>query len=185
MEQEISKYLLQLRRSHPFLATISLFATYRFTEETGTFLSQGKNILINPDFFSRTPGVERVGLLLHVTLHTALQHSARCGLRNKDIWNIAADIVVNNIILETGKFSPPSGTVIIPHLNNLSVEQVYEHLVQSQKKAHCIYNIFTSASCHTTSPWSCYASTIRSEQPAAVCRTLVGDSSALCGFIAH
>lgn len=135
VDQEISKYLLQLRRSHPFLATISLFATYRFTEETSTFLSQGKNILINPDFFSRTPSVERVGLLLHVTLHTALQHSARCGLRNKDIWNIAADIVVNNIILETGKFSPPSGTVIVPHLNNLSVEQVYEHLVQTQKKA--------------------------------------------------
>lgn len=134
MEQEISKYLLQLRRAHPFLATISLFATYKFTLETETFLSQGNNILLNPNFFSRVPSVERVGLLLHVTLHTALQHSARRGLRNMDIWNIAADIVVNNIILDTGKFSPPSNTVIIPQMNTLSVEQVYEHLVHSQTK---------------------------------------------------
>ncbi len=128
MDQRISSYLLQLRRHHPFLATISLMATYQFDAQTDNITADGKSIQINPDYFQQLAIDEKNGLLLHATLHNALLHPIRCGVRDLQIWNIAADIVVNQIIIEAGAFKPPPNTAVEPKYADLSVEQVYEKL---------------------------------------------------------
>lgn len=128
MDQRISGYLLQLRRHHPFLATISLMATYQFDAQTDKITADGKSIQINPDYFHQLAIDEKNGLLLHATLHNALLHPIRCGARDFTIWNIAADIVVNQIIIEAGVFKPPPNTAVEPKYADLSVEQVYEKL---------------------------------------------------------
>ncbi len=128
MDQRISSYLLQLRRHHPFLATISLMAEYQFDVQVKQMSADGRTIRINPDYYQRLAADEKNGMLLHVTLHNALLHPVRRGARNLKIWNIAADIVVNQIIIEAGVFKPPANTAIEPKYADLSVEQVYEKL---------------------------------------------------------
>lgn len=135
MDKAISAYLLKLRRSHPFLATLSLFARYEFKSDVDKFCTDDRTIYIDPEYFKPLGQEEKTGLLLHVTLHTALQHGLRVSIRNPTIWNIAADIVVNNIILETGIFKPPRDTAVDKQYMDWSVEQVYEQLMALPKKS--------------------------------------------------
>ena len=130
MEREVSAYLVKLRREHPFLATLSLYMDYRFTEAVEHFDTDGRRTRINPQYFGQLDGDERIGTLLHTTLHSALLHPIRRGARDPDIWNIAADIVANEIIAE-GTFRPPPQTAFEPRYAGMSVEQVYAKLITS------------------------------------------------------
>ena len=140
MEREISAHLLKLRRSNPFLATISLYAQYEFSKRVERFEADGIRIYINPDYLNRLQEKQKTGTLLHVTLHAALLHGQRVGFRNQVVWNIAADIVVNNIITESGDFQIPPGTAAEKKYANLSVEQVYEALMHLHNKSEAIGN---------------------------------------------
>lgn len=128
MDKQFSAYLLKLRREHPFLATLSLHINFKFSERVRSFEADGKDALIHPQYFSTLNADQRTGTLLHTTLHCALLHGIRCGARSLPIWNIAADIVVNDIIAESG-FKPPPGTAVEPRYSGLSVEQVYVRLL--------------------------------------------------------
>lgn len=138
MEQEISAHLLKLRRTHPFLATISLFARYRFNNRVDSFETDGNYIDINPDYFKQLKDKQKTGVLLHVTLHAALLHPQRIALRNPSIWNIAADIVVNNTIFQAGSFEVPPKTAFEEKYADLCVEQVYEALMHIYNKSETI-----------------------------------------------
>jgi predicted metal-dependent peptidase len=84
--------------------------------------------------------------MLHEVLHAALLHVVRRGpARDKVLWNIACDIVVNGMIFaEAGrsdknsawKLSLPEGHVREPELENYSVEEVYEIIQADDKYQH-------------------------------------------------
>ncbi len=128
-DREISTHLLRMRRSHPFFAALSMFARYQFHPSVEHCETDGDRIYISPTYFKQLPLDQRTGLLLHVTLHAALLHPFRRGLREPRVWNTAADIVVNNLIIDSGKFEPPPGTAIETRFKDLSVEQIYERLM--------------------------------------------------------
>ena len=94
----ISASLLRLRMRSPFFATLALFARFIPTQRIATAATDGKDILFNPDYLLSLPTPQQDGLLLHEVLHAALLHVLRRGVRDKEVWNIAADIVVNGII---------------------------------------------------------------------------------------
>ncbi len=130
MDKQVSAYLVKLRREHPFLATLSLYMDYRFTERVERFEADGRVARINPRFFAELNVDEQMGTLLHTTLHCALMHTVRRGSRIPEIWNIAADIVVNEVILGTS-FKVPPDTAVEPRYAEMSVEQVYVKLLNS------------------------------------------------------
>lgn len=128
MDQLISAYLIKLRREHPFFATLSLYMRYEFDDRIRQFTTDGRTARLNPRYLSNLKASERVGTLLHLTLHCALNHPRRCGSRIAEIWNIAADIVVNQIIVES-HFEAPPNTAIDPRYGDCSVEFVYSKLL--------------------------------------------------------
>lgn len=130
MERDVSSYLVRLRREHPFLATLSLYVDYRFADSGPQFETDGRVVRINSNYFSELNTDQRIGTLMHLTLHAALLHPVRRGPRLAEIWNIAADIVVNGIIADT-QFDPPPDTAVEPRYAGLSVEQVYGKLLNS------------------------------------------------------
>ena len=134
----ISASLLRLRMRSPFFATLALFARFIPTQRTATAATNGKDILFNPDYLLSLPTRQQDGLLLHEVLHAALLHVLRRGVRDKEIWNIAADIVVNGIIYQQGCFELPSGGIRDKKLEHLSVEEIYELL--QQQCSHCLGN---------------------------------------------
>jgi len=125
----ISASLLRLRMKSPFFATLALFTHIHTTERLPTAATDGKNIFINPEFVQSLSSAQVDGLLLHEVLHAALLHVTRRGERNKEVWNIAADIVVNGMIIQTGGFELPQWVIREEKLEHLSVEEIYEILL--------------------------------------------------------
>ena len=124
----ISASLLRLRMKSPFFATLALFARFIPTETMPTAATNGKDVFFNPEFLQSLPKPQQDGLILHEILHAALLHVSRRGVREPQRWNIAADIVVNGIIVQQGCFELPQGGIRDTKLENFSVEEIYELL---------------------------------------------------------
>jgi predicted metal-dependent peptidase len=114
----------------PFFATLALFTRFIPTQSLPTAATDGKDIFFNPDYLISLPNAQQDGLLLHEVLHAALLHGLRRGVREPKLWNIAADIVVNGMIVQQGVFTLPPGGLRDPKLEHLSVEEIYELLLK-------------------------------------------------------
>ncbi len=130
LEKIISASRLRIRMKSPFFATLSLFAHYQPSQAIPTAATDGKDIFFNPDFLLSLTKSQQDGLLLHELLHAALLHVTRRGSREPQLWNIAADIIVNGLIIEQGLFELPEGGIRKPEWEKMSVEEVYELLLK-------------------------------------------------------
>ena len=62
------------------------------------FHNNNYQLIVNPDFFNPLPLEQRMGILVHETLHVILKHIFRKGERNHTLFNVAADIALNQSI---------------------------------------------------------------------------------------
>ena len=131
LQKQISATILQLRVRSPFFATLALFARIHFTDAVPAAGTDGRDIYLNQQFWQELTPPQRLGLLAHEVLHAALLHTVRRGHRDLLLWNIAADIVVNGIVLAQPNFELPAGAISNPSLEHLSVEEIYHILQQS------------------------------------------------------
>ena len=114
----------------PFLGSLLLFAETISTDTISTAATNGRQIMINPQFFERLTLDQQEAVLLHEVLHAALLHVSRGMGRDAKRWNIAADIVVNGILTREG-FDLPKDSVHEQALERFSVEEVYDLLEKS------------------------------------------------------
>jgi predicted metal-dependent peptidase len=125
----ISASLLRLSSQSPFFGTLALFASIQASEQIPTAATDGKTLYFNPEYFKALNALERDGILLHEVLHAVLLHVIRRGGREPKLWNIAADIVINGMIIKAG-FTLPKGGLRDSRLEDMDVESVYEYLLQ-------------------------------------------------------
>lgn len=135
LQRQITATILQLRARSPFFATLALFARSILTETVPTAATDGRDLFFNVAFWNSLTPAQRLGLLAHEVLHAALLHVVRRGPRDPLLWNIAADIVVNGIILSQPGFELPAGHLREQKLEHLSVEEVY-HLLQAHPEQY-------------------------------------------------
>ncbi len=125
----ISASLTRICAHSAFFATLALFARVEQSQQVPTAATDGQNIYVNPNFFMPLSPAERDGLLLHEVLHAALLHVPRRGGRDPKLWNVAADIVINGMILKQG-LTLPKGGLRDERREHLSVEEVYELILR-------------------------------------------------------
>ncbi|MBE9226379.1 hypothetical protein IQ264_13195 [Phormidium sp. LEGE 05292] len=128
LEKRISASLLRLQTRSPFFATLALFTHIRITEQVPIAATDGQDIFINSKFVRSLSSSDLDGLLLHEVLHAALLHVVRRQAREYQLWNIAADIVVNGMVAQQEGMTLPKGSIRDPKLELLSVEEIYEIL---------------------------------------------------------
>ncbi len=139
-EEIISKCKLQVRKECQFFGALMLFASIKETKKYDTACTDGKDIYFNMNFLKSLNSSEQNALMLHEVLHMALLHVTRRQNRDPKIWNIAADIVVNDLILRNTPFRLPKGAIIDKTYSDKSVEFVYESLLKNNKyKKHKSY----------------------------------------------
>jgi len=141
-QRQISAAIIQLRLRSPFFATLTLFARIILSQTERTAATDGRDIFIKLDFWHGLTSMERLGLLAHEVLHAALLHIPRRGSRDPLLWNIAADIVVNGIVLAEEGFALPEGHIREKDLEHLSVEEIYHKLIEKpglQERLHLIF----------------------------------------------
>ena len=73
-------------------------------------------------------------VLAHEFLHAGLQHAERCQGRDRYLWNVACDYVINGWLYEMGVGEMPDGILYDENLKNQSAEEIYDDLVQNLKK---------------------------------------------------
>lgn len=127
----ISATRIRLRRCSPFFAALALFVDFRFTEEVPIAATDGKLLFFHPEGYGDLNPSERDAVFLHELLHAALLHPSRRGVREPELFNIAADIVVNGMVAAEESVALPQGAIRNNKLEHLSVEEVYE-LLQKQ-----------------------------------------------------
>lgn len=133
-DQLVSALLLGLRMRAPFFATLALFARFRPSDVDLPTATDGRDIFINPYRLHELPREQQEGFLLHTLLHAALLHLARRGVRDRQVWNMAADIVVNGIITTQSGCVVPQNSPRDTALEHLAVEEVYELLLLSPER---------------------------------------------------
>ncbi len=94
--------------------------------------SMNHSIKINPDFFCGMTHEQQASVLAHEVYHYALMHDVRRGHRNPQLYQKAADQVVNNL-LEQGGFELPFGVECDSKYRNMSTEHVYNLMEHEQK----------------------------------------------------
>ena len=128
VEKLWSRFLLKLKVQHPFFATVAMFAHFSLDEQVTVAQTLNKQVVINPHFLTSISEDQRFSYLLHQILHLALGHIPRGQGRNELLWNIAADISVNNIIVESTAWPAAPQTAWDRRYSGDSVERIYASL---------------------------------------------------------
>lgn len=136
---------LQIFNKHPFIGTIAMNLDLIPTRDPrlDTAMTDGKAIFFDIDFMSRLKPEEIQFVLGHEIWHTVMLHFARCDKRSKNLFNVAGDMEVNQI-LEADGFIPPE-KVMFPNRthgryckfnfpDNLSAEEYYDLLIKFQEE---------------------------------------------------
>ncbi len=129
-EERLTRARTRLVLDQPFFGTLSL----RLKLAPGllaTMATDGIRIVYNPGFVDQLKPAELEGTLAHEVLHCALGHHCRRGNRDPRLWNEAADLAINPILIKNG-FALPSGALIDPAFTNLSAEEIYARLLQKR-----------------------------------------------------
>jgi predicted metal-dependent peptidase len=114
---------VKLQRSHPFFAYILM--NMRITEcSKDSFIdTMGVNeigdLFFNAEFVKKLPQEEVNGVLAHEAMHIATQTFQREGKRDRFLWNITTDYIINYLLLKEG-FTLPK-TVLRPDDNGFIV----------------------------------------------------------------
>ena len=132
-DELVAKAVIQIKESNEFFGALMLFSEFKKSKEIPTAATDGKKVFVNEEFFYSLKSSEQNGLLLHEVLHMALLHVPRMGSRELKKWNIAADYVVNDLILRNSKFSLPNGAIKSSNQEywDKSVEYIYEKIPNS------------------------------------------------------
>lgn len=135
LSRRISAAKGRLLLRHPFFGRLLLHLGVAFGD-CGTACTDGQRIIFDPDFAQTLDDGELDFVLLHELMHCVLDHFSRKKHREKERFNIAADIVVNSMILEVlglEEFSLQGNPVMHLAPNGRegrlhSAEEVYEML---------------------------------------------------------
>lgn len=124
--------LARMHLRSAFFSSLALFARFEASERVPTAATDGLTIYVNPEFLASLTPDEQDALLVHEVLHAALLHVPRRSGRDPQVWNIAADIVVNGMLVKEG-YKLPEGGLRNAQIEHWSTEEVYEHLLKQQK----------------------------------------------------
>ncbi|MEE0955800.1 MAG: VWA-like domain-containing protein [Eubacterium sp.] len=123
---------------YPFFGRLALHMNFGLAECETAFTDM-ERIVFDPKFMSRLSDEELAFVLMHEIMHCVLKHCVRGNGLDQEAYNIACDIVVNSILLETmqrEEFSvdgepamhlAPDGTEGRKH----TAEEVYRMLMQN------------------------------------------------------
>ncbi|MBF0236662.1 MAG: hypothetical protein HQM12_03060 [SAR324 cluster bacterium] len=144
LNNKLSHCLLKLLNREPFFTHLAGHLNRWFTDTVPTMgvgILHGKlTLAVNPAFFQEKLRDDplRIAVLKHELLHVLFQHPFRqCSTENHTLWNIAADLVVNQYL---GEWPLPEGGVSLSMFKEFklspgqTLEWYFDWLCQNQKE---------------------------------------------------
>lgn len=120
-----------------FLTHILLCLKMSWNENIKTAQTNSIVLEINPHWFCAQGRRERVGVLAHESWHVASDHCLidRCGTRDPEDWNAAADYRINSWIVTEGLPLPPHALLETKYFDDKwTTELIYDDLQKQDKE---------------------------------------------------
>lgn len=143
IEQEIQRFKMELLRKMPFYGDVLMHLVFFEDKRIDTAATDGKTIWYNPVFLSTLNPGERNFVLMHEVFHVLLRHGIRNAdrKRDKEIWNVACDIIVNDMLTKLSydmsragiSISKPSVGVFAGISSGETAENLYAKIFSDNK----------------------------------------------------
>ena len=98
-----------------------------------TAATDGERIFMDIAFCSKLSTDERLFVMAHEVWHCVLMHMLRCQTRDPPTFNVATDMEVNRMLKIEGLKSPEWCLMPKREWDELSAEEIYEHIRKRQK----------------------------------------------------
>lgn len=150
LEQELQKFKFDVLRKMPFYGDILMRLNIVENNSFPTAATNGLSIMYNSKFMSRLSPGERNYVMMHEVFHVLLMHCKRNPNKNNKLWNVACDMVVNNMLDKLTSsmrnagiaFERPRDGVFANLSDSDTVENIYQKLSEQNKnrKSMEVYN---------------------------------------------
>lgn len=142
----IAKAKFRMYKEQPFFSYILDSLAIEENPQVSTMgVTPKLQLLYAPQFVEGLKLEELIGVLAHEVLHVAYNHIGRVKSRNSRIWNVAADVVINNILLREKFVLPKNGLlpkddsiriggITISDISSKSAEMIYNELIKGREK---------------------------------------------------
>lgn len=118
---------------YPFFGSTITNVEYQELLDIDTAATDGNKIYYNPEFLGGLTIEEQIFILAHEVCHIAFNHISRRKDKDKNLWNIATDAVINQLLKKDG-LKMLDGLIDIPEAIDYDAETYYEKLLQGQKE---------------------------------------------------
>lgn len=109
-------------------------------------VDKNANLYYNPQFVNDLTEEELKGVLCHEIMHVALEHLIRMRSEtSRDMWNIATDIAINNMLVNNNITLPKCG--LIPKNNSITLDKIRVDNIESKTAEDIYAEIFDNCDC--------------------------------------
>lgn len=123
-----TKLRLFYEKNSGFIAALVATIEFIWDRSIPTACTNGVMMAWNPDFFLSLDKESRVTVLAHEAWHIGFQHMARCGHRDPQDYNSAADYVINNMLKDHGYYMDGFPYLLDPQYKGMTTEEVYDKI---------------------------------------------------------
>ena len=144
IEQDLQQFKMEMLMYRPFFGDILLRLPIVQDDSIRTACTDGWTIRWNSRFLSGMNSAQRHYVLMHEVLHTLLLHPSRMQHHDHEIWNIAADMVVNQmcdeILRDINRLTPdilmqrPDNGVFAALPRDMALEDLYGLIKANYKR---------------------------------------------------
>lgn len=106
-----------LNKSHPFFARMTMTLIFVEDKKCPTMgVNKYGMLYYNPEFVESLTSDELMGVLCHEVCHCMMEHMTRGEKKDHKIYNVAGDLVINDMILQNGMKLPKKA--LLPSTNH-------------------------------------------------------------------
>ena len=118
---------------YPFFGSVVANSNFIAEPAVETAGTDGQTIYYNPNFIESITDDQKTFIFAHEICHIAFDHIFRSEGKDKDLWNIATDSVINSFLKQDG-LPIVEGGVDIPEAINYDAEEMYEKPLGEKKQ---------------------------------------------------
>lgn len=133
MSTDIDSIKRKLLIKYPTFGSVIANIEFQASKDIETAGTDGKVLLYNPKFLGGLSEKKQIFIFAHEICHVAFEHIFRSEGKDKRLWNIATDSVINALLKQDG-LPIVEGGVDIPEAINYDAEEMYNKLLEEKKK---------------------------------------------------
>jgi predicted metal-dependent peptidase len=133
----LTKARVRMLLKHPFWGNLATrMKIVEASDWCSTAATDGRNFYYCADFINKLDDDELVFLFGHEVGHCVFDHMGRRGDRDPQIWNMAGDYLVNDMLIQNNVGKKITAVPILwdPKYRDMTAEEVYDELVKNAVK---------------------------------------------------